>query len=54
MAKSPPVRATALLKPDATPVKRGSTSLKTAVVKGATANERPKEMTTTQGKSPVQ
>ena len=45
VATRPPVRATALLKPEADAVWRASTELSTAVVSGATAPERPSAMT---------
>ena len=45
VAIRPPVRARALLKPEAEPVWRWSTELRTAVVRGATAPAMPMKMT---------
>src|SRR5260221_3364600 len=50
VAIRPPGRATALLRPEATPLWRGSTELSTAVVSGATAPAMPTAMTSMAGR----
>ena len=50
VAISPPVRAMALLNPEAVPVCRQSTEARTAVVNGATAPAMPSATTATPGK----
>ncbi len=52
VAISPPVRETALLKPDAVPMCRSSTADKTAVVNGATAPDIPTAITMIAGNTP--
>ena len=54
VATSPPVRATALLKPEAAAVWRASTESSTAVVSGATAPDSPRAMTRIAGSKRVQ
>src|SRR5271170_2720066 len=54
VATNPPVRATALLSPDAAPVWLLSTDIRTAVVSGATAQAIPKAITTIAGNTPSQ
>jgi hypothetical protein len=54
VAISPPVRATALLKPEAEPVWCASTDIKTAVVRGATAPDIPSAITSIEGNTLVQ
>ena len=54
VARRPPARVTALLKPDAEPVWAGSTDDNTAVVSGATAPAIPMAMTSTAGRTIVQ
>src|SRR5690349_20669310 len=49
VATNPPVRAMALLKPEAEPVWRASTAPSTELVNGATAPAMPKEIVTTAG-----
>ena len=51
---SPPVRATALFRPDAIATCRSSTDPRTEAVNGATAIVIPAAMTTIIGKAPVQ
>ena len=54
VAISPPIRATALLKPDAMPVWLASMALSTALVSGATAPAMPSETTSIAGSVVVQ
>src|SRR4051812_43478891 len=53
-ANSWPVRATALLTPDATPACSSSTDPSAVAVNGATVSERPSPNTTMPGNTPVQ
>src|ERR1700726_1258489 len=52
VATNPPVRATALFSPDAAPVWRLSTDIRTAVVDGATAQAIPEGNHEDRGKPP--
>jgi hypothetical protein len=54
VATIPPVRATALLRPEAEPVCRPSTDANIAVVRGATAPAMPIAITRIAGKTVVQ
>src|SRR5471030_1181141 len=54
VATKPPVRAMALLKPEAEPVWRVSTAPSTALVSGATAPDMPTEITRMAGSTWVQ
>ena len=54
VATNPPIRATALFSPDATPVWWLPTDINTAVVSGATAPAIPKAITTIAGNTPSQ